>query len=119
VEATGIKGFFVVKTGLGVRLVAAEDAESVMVSSISVAKGKPDSGFDEEAADGKRSRFPVGSLGSPGGLMGVRERCWDGRIADFLIGDIFGVGALTPDNHGAFGVFDISIRAAFVGVCDV
>lgn len=24
-----------------------------------------------------------------------------------------------PDSHGAFGVFEISIRAAFVGVCDI
>jgi hypothetical protein len=37
---------------------------------------------------------------------------------DLLIGDIFGVGAFILDNHGALGVFDISIRAAFVGVCD-
>jgi hypothetical protein len=92
-----------------------------MVSSISVAKAAEgrSEGLDEEATEGKRSRAPVENLGSPGSLTGVRARCGSGRVVDFLIGDIFGVGAFTPDSHGALGVFDISMRAALIGVCDM
>jgi hypothetical protein len=120
--STGITGFFTGETALGMWLTVAADegAGSAMVSSISVAKaaeGRSES-LDEEAAEGKRSRAPVEYLRSPGGLTGARARCGSGRVVDFLIGDIFGVGAFTPESHGALGVFDISKRAAFIGVCD-
>jgi hypothetical protein len=62
--------------------------------------------------EGNRSRLEAGNLRSAGGRIGVRMSGLRGLAVDFLSGDTLSIGTFDPVNQGAFGVFEISIRAA-------